>query len=167
MKTSESIYDPAEPFCSNCGCKLAGLTEASKCPQCDRPLVDVLTRASLQRRGTRWQSKARLFGLPLVSIASGPWGAERIGRPRGIVAIGDLPLGVIAIGGVARGVVAIGGVAVGVIGTGGLCVAGLAIGGCAIGVVALGGFAAGLWSFGGLAIYLVDGFGGQRIPIRL
>jgi predicted Zn-ribbon and HTH transcriptional regulator len=33
-----------EPYCGNCGYVLTGATETSKCPECGRPLVEVLTR---------------------------------------------------------------------------------------------------------------------------
>jgi predicted RNA-binding Zn-ribbon protein involved in translation (DUF1610 family) len=160
------VSDPTEPFCSNCGYALKALTDSSKCPECGKPLVEVLSRPAMERLGRRWQSKARIFGLPLVSVASGPYGHERIGRPRGVIAIGDMPVGVIAIGGFARGVLAIGGIAVGLIGWGGICVAAAAMGGVAIGIGAVGGIALGIWSLGGAAFYVFRGVGGLKIHVR-
>ncbi len=155
-----------EPYCGNCGYRLTGCVESSKCPECGRPLVEVLTRPGFERRGKRWQSRQKLFGLPLISVASGPFADEKVGRPVGIIAIGDMPLGVIAIGGVARGVVAIGGICIGVVGWGGLTAGVIAMGGLAVGALAVGGLAIGVWSVGGVAIYILQGFGGTRIPLR-
>jgi hypothetical protein len=166
-ETSPPALSADEPFCRECGYRLTGCVDSSKCPECGRPLVEVLTRPSVDRRGKRWQSRQTVFGLPWISIASGPYGDEKVGRPVGVIAIGDYPLGVIAIGGVARGVVAIGGICVGVVGWGGLCAGVLAAGGLAVGVAAWGGVAVGAWSFGGVAIYLIKGFGGLRIPLGL
>ena len=160
------VKDATDPFCSNCGNSLKGLTRASQCPECGRPLVDVLCRPGMERRGSRWQSRARIFGLPLVSIASGPHGHERVGRPRGVIAIGDMPIGLVAIGGFARGVLAIGGIAVGLVGWGGICIAAAAAGGVAIGIASIGGLALGIWSLGGAAFYVVKGVGGVRIHLR-
>src|SRR5262245_53265814 len=91
---------PGDPYCSNCGYSLVGLTESSKCPECGRPLVDVLVRGRVDwsQRGKRFRTEAMLFGLPVVDIAIGPSGEERFGRARGIIAIGDRAVGLLAIG---------------------------------------------------------------------
>jgi predicted RNA-binding Zn-ribbon protein involved in translation (DUF1610 family) len=153
-----------EPYCGNCGYALKGLTESSKCPECGRPLVEILTRRRFSPDfGKRYRSKATLFGLPVLDIAVGPKDGEMRGKARGIIAIGDIATGGIAIGGVARGVVAVGGVALGlfsfgglavglVAALGGLAVGGMATGGGAIGVLANGGGAAGVYAQGGGAL---------------
>lgn len=142
---------PRDPYCSHCGYSLVGLTESSKCPECGRPLVEVLTRDAIAfRAGKRYKSKTTLFGRPLVHIAVGPYEDELRGRARGIIAIGDVANGWLAIGGMAFGIVAIGGVAVGV----------AAIGGAAVGLIALGGFALGGFATGGGAVGLVASGGG-------
>ena len=149
------------PYCSNCGYQLTGLTESSKCPECGRPLVEILTRGSLLGKiGRRYRSPVSIFGLPLVHVALGPSGNELRGRAKGIIAVGDVATGVLAIGGMARGVIAVGGLAIGLIGfgglaigliacTGGLAVGGLACGGGAVGIVAQGGGAVGVIADGG------------------
>ena len=64
-----------EPYCRNCGYPLKGLIDSSKCPECGRPIVEVLVRDAFPgRRGYRYQSQRRLWGMPLISIASGPHG---------------------------------------------------------------------------------------------
>lgn len=155
---------PGEPYCSNCGYILTGLTDSVRCPECGKPIVEVLTRASFMPVGKRYRSEARLFGLPVIDIALGPHHDGPRGRARGIIAIGDIATGWLAFGGVARGIVAIGGVAVGVIALGGLSVGllgslggmavsvGLSVGGGAIGALAAGGLAVGIVVQGGLAL---------------
>jgi hypothetical protein len=160
-----------EPYCSNCSYPLGGLVDSSKCPECGRPLVEVLVRAG--RMGRRYRSSTMMWGLPLIDIAMGPAPGEPIGRACGVIAIGDRATGLIAIGGLARGVVAIGGLSMGLFAIGGLSLGlisalgglaaglfvhgglvlgGLAAGGMAIGFVAVGGMALGVYVHGGLKI---------------
>src|SRR4029079_2665213 len=54
--------------------------------------------------GFEYRSRATLFGLPLLHVASGPdpaTGRRRVAK--GIIALGDIACGVVAIGGVACG----------------------------------------------------------------
>jgi hypothetical protein len=125
------------------------------------------------RMGKRYESKAKIFGWPVVSIAMGPHGSEIHGHARGLIAIGDISTGGIALGGIARGVVALGGLAVGVCAFGGGAVglisacggfgisSGIAVGGAAIGTIAIGGGAVGLIAQGGgaLGLYTRSGLG--------
>jgi hypothetical protein len=154
-----------EPFCSHCGYALTGLTESSKCPECGRPLVEVLTRTPLlPGRARRYTSATRLFGLPLVQVAIGPHGNERVGRAKAIFAAGDIALGFFAFGNiVAVGIVAAGGalsigvaslagIAVGLLALGGVAAGGVACGGVTLGLVALGGVAVGVCALGGLSV---------------
>lgn len=155
-----------EPYCRNCGYPLKGLVDSSKCPECGRPMVEVLVRDAFPgQRGYRYQSVRRMWGLPLVSIAYGPHGSERMGHPVGVIAIGDVPKGVIAIGGWPIGVVAIGGFTLGVISFGGFSAGIVAIGGFAAGAAAFGGFALGLYSAGGFAFTFIKGWGGRVIHL--
>lgn len=121
------------------------------------------TAAFRPQFGHEFRTKATLFGLPLVHIATGV--DPRTGRPRvakGIIAIGDRAVGGVAIGGGAVGGIAIGGAALGVVSLGGLsigllaaiggmAIGGLAFGGGALGPVAIGGMAIGWYAFGGQA----------------
>jgi hypothetical protein len=166
-----SAHPPQEtlgrPYCNECGYTLTGLTDSSKCPECGQPLVAVLMRDELQgRRAYRYTSPAKLFGLPLLAIALGPAQGERVGRPKGIIAIGEFPRGVVAIGIVPIGVVSLGSFAIGLLSFGGAALGGLlACGGIACGLVALGGLAIGGVTFGGLCLYLISGRGGQAVPL--
>lgn len=150
-----------DPYCGNCGYSFTGLTESSKCPECGRPIVEVLTRDTLPlRAGRRYRSATTIFGRPLVHIAIGPYENESYGRARGIIAIGDIASGWLAIGGVAWGLIAVGGMAFGAVGLGGMAFALLAIGGGAVGGAAVGGGAVGGLTFGGGTIGLVAQGGG-------
>jgi hypothetical protein len=159
-----------EPYCSHCGYNLTGLVDSSKCPECGRPLVDVLARRSMLPTGKRYQSKTRIFGWPLISIAMGPGPEGMRGVARGIVAIGDIAIGGLAFGGMAIGVIAIGGMALGLTAIGGLGIGLLAaMGGGAIGGLAFGGGALGVIAQGGLAIGVIadggtNGRGGNGVP---
>ena len=156
-----------QPYCSNCGYVLTGLTESSKCPECGKPLVEVLARPNQPwaNVGKRYRSKATLFGLPVIDVAFGPKDGQPRGHAKGIIAIGDVATGGIALGGMARGVVAVGGMALGLFaigggavgllcGCGGLGVGGLAAGGGAVGILASGGGALGVVAQGGGALGL-------------
>lgn len=159
----------SEPYCSHCGYILTGLTESSKCPECGRPIVEVLVRrSSYPIFGRRYRTKATLFGLPLIDIAIGPAEGELRGKARGIIAIGDTAFGGIAMGGAAAGVVAIGGLAIGLFAIGGLALGILAgLGGGATGVLAAGGGALGVLASGGGAIgYAAQGGGASGIFVR-
>ena len=94
-----------DPYCRNCGYSLKGLTESSKCPECGKPIVEVLERPAMIL-GRRYASATVIFGLPLLHIALGPHDEERVGRARGIIAIGDHATGWLAIGGFCRGLIA-------------------------------------------------------------
>lgn len=149
-----------EPFCGNCGYLLQGLTESSKCPECGKPLVEVLERERVRPLGRRYRSPIVLFGLPLVDIALGPHENEWRGHAKGIVAIGDCATGWLALGGFARGIIAFGGMSIGLIAFGGGAIGGIALGGGALGGLALGGGAVGAFAHGGGVAGLVAVGGG-------
>ena len=164
-----------DPYCSNCGYVLTGLTESSKCPECGKPLVEVLTRPThpFANAGKRWRSAATLFGWPVIDVALGPKDGQMRGHAKGIIAVGDIATGGVALGGFARGVVAVGGLAVGlfslgggslgvIAATGGFAVGGMAAGGGAAGYLASGGGAVGVVAQGGGALGLYARHGGTR-----
>jgi hypothetical protein len=148
----EEKLDPNEPYCGACGYRLSGCVDSAKCPECGRPIVEVLTRGG--QWGRRFRSRTTLFGWPIVDIAMGPGPGERIGKARGIIAIGDSAVGMLAIGGFARGIVACGGMSIGLFTMGGLTIGlltafgGLALGGLVSGGAAFGGLVSGGLAFG-------------------
>lgn len=150
---------PGDPYCANCGYSLVNLTDASKCPECGKPLIEVLARwGSASLKAKRYKSESQLFGVPIVCIAFGPRPefGEVYGHAVGIIALGDVATGGFAFGGRAIGVVAVGGMAIGVASVGGLSLGGLAaMGGMTVGGFAVGGFAIGGIASGGGAIGVV------------
>lgn len=161
-----TLPPPDHPYCSHCLYDLNGLTESSKCPECGRPLVDVLVRDFFPgMMGKRFESRFKLFGLPLVAIAHGPVRGERVGRARGIIAIGDKPVGVLAIGGMPVGIFAFGATPIGVFTSGGLSLGFVAAGGVAVGGLTIGGVSLGLWAYGAVCLGFVGGDGALFISL--
>ena len=156
------------PYCGHCGYVLIGATESSKCPECGKPLVEVLMRPAFDRkRSVRYQSEARFMGFPVVSIACGKYGPERFGHAKGFIAIGDIATGVLAIGLFARGVVSMGVVSIGAISFGSMAIGVCAFGGLAIGALALGGIAIGGIALGGVAVGVLRAVGGATFKLPM
>lgn len=170
IKSGMAISPPdipiGAPYCGSCGYALVNLSDASKCPECGGPLVEVLMRKTAGGaavRAVRIKSETTVFGWPLYHIAFGArteYG-ESYGLAKGVVAIGDGAIGGVAIGGGALGVIAIGGGACGLVSLGGAAV-GLfgALGGGAVGAIAVGGGAIGVCATGGGAVGVVAQGGG-------
>ena len=95
-------------------------------------------------------------GLPLVHVALGGRnidGRYRVGRARGVVAVGGVAVGFVAVGGVAVGLVSAGGVSLGLFAAvGGVAVAAIAVGGVSLGVLAVGVVALGIVAVGLVAV---------------
>jgi len=106
---------------------------------------------------SRWESRMRFLGLPLVSICSGQQIAEdgfRFGKACGWIAIGDFAIGgLFAVGGIAIAPISLGGIAVGIVSMGGIVLGIGVLGGFAIGLLSIAGVALG-WSLsiGGIAV---------------
>ena len=104
-------------------------------------------------RSWTWESKTKLFGLPLVSICFCIY--PHITRyrkiARGIIAIGNVAAGVVAIGALSVGIFSLGACSIGALALGALAFGLAALGPVAIGLLAFGPVAIGLWYAGGVA----------------
>ena len=133
-------------------CKNSISPKAPHCPKCGHPVASKTQKIVVSGWGYGWEYKSgiKIFGLPLIHLASGfdiEKGRKRVAR--GIIAIGDIAIGLVSIGGVALGGVTLGGVSLGLVAIGGLALGGFAVGGIAIGYVAIGGAALGYYALGG------------------
>ena len=128
-------------------------TEEVSSRQADRleKKVDELTNY-VRGKVYRFDSKTRIFGLPLVSIRLGLARHRRLSRDdvaRGIIAIGNCAVGVVSIGLIGVGAVSFGVLAMGLLSlgivAGGLAAFGVAaLGYLALGVSAVGAYAGGV-----------------------
>jgi len=101
---------------------------------------------AVRRRAIEYRSEQVWGNLPVVHLSVGGRQADgryRLGRARGVIALGDVATGLVAIGGVAIGLFSVGGVAVGLVALGAV-----ALGLVAVGAVAVGLVAAGRWRSG-------------------
>lgn len=112
-------------------------------------LVSQVPAALRDAVGYEYRSRRKLFGVPLIHVATGV--DLKTGK-------GKQACGIVAIGHRAKGVVAIGTVAYGF----------FAFGAIGIGVLSFSSLAIGLFSLGGIAIGLVAGFGALAVaPIAM
>jgi hypothetical protein len=106
---------------------------------------------AVRRRAMEYRSEQVWGDLPVVHVSVGGRQADgryRLGRARGIIALGDVATGLVAVGGVAIGLFSVGGVAIGLVALGGLAVGFVAVGGVAVGLLAVGAVAMGLTAVG-------------------
>ncbi len=102
-----------------------------------------------------YDSKTRLFGVPLVSVRIG---SIRGGRLRwehvakGIFAVGNAAIGVVSLGLVSIGVVSVGAIALGLLALGGIAMGAVSLGVVAFGLLALGVSAIGMYAGGVCAV---------------
>ena len=121
---------------------------------------------AVRRRAFEYRSEQVWGSLPVVHVSVGGRqtdGRYRLGRARGIIALGDVAIGLVAVGGVAIGLFSVGGVAVGLVALGGVAVGFVAVGGVAVGLLAVGAVAMGLTAVGAVTFGLVAG--GPRPPV--
>lgn len=99
-----------------------------------------------------WDSKTRIFGLPLVSVRLHlrPHLMRNRDAAKGIIAIGNIAVGAIALGALSVGVVSVGALSAGLLSIGCLAFGLAALGPVAIGLLAFGPVALGLWYAGGV-----------------
>ena len=119
---------------------------------------------AVRRRAMEYRSEQVLGSLPVLHVSVGGRqvdGRYRLGRARGVVAVGDVATGLVAIGGVAIGLVSVGGVAVGLVALGAVAIGLVAVGAVAIGLFAAGAVAIGLTAMGAVTAGLAVG---PRLP---
>jgi hypothetical protein len=115
---------------------------------------------AVRRRAMQYRSQQAWGDLPVVHVSIGGRQADgryRLGRARGIIALGDVATGLVAVGGVAIGLFSVGGVAVGLVALGGVAIGLVAVGGVAVGLVAIGAVAMGLTAVGAVTVGLLVG----------
>jgi hypothetical protein len=115
---------------------------------------------AVRRRAIEYRSEQVWGDLPVVHVAVGGRQADgryRLGRARGIIALGDIATGLVAIGGVAIGLFSVGGVAVGLVAVGAVAIGLVALGAVSVGLVAVGAVAIGLTAMGAVTAGLVVG----------
>lgn len=108
-------------------------------------------------RGTiyAYDSKLRIFGLPLVSIRFGFARHQRFTWDhvaRGVIAIGNAAVGVVAVGLVSVGVISLGILAAGLLAFGAVALGAAAFGVAALGIIAMGVSAVGVYAGGVVAL---------------
>jgi hypothetical protein len=121
---------------------------------------------AVRRRAMQYRSEQVWGDLPVIHVSVGGRQADgryRLGRARGIIALGDVATGLVAVGGVAIGLFSVGGVAVGLVALGGVAIGLVAVGGVAVGLVAIGAVAMGLTAVGAVTVGLVGT--GPRPPV--
>ena len=104
-------------------------------------------------RGYAYDSKTRIFGLPLVSIRFRLYGrpARAQDVARGVVAIGNIAVGIVSLGLMSAGLFSLGLISAGLLSIGCLAFGLAALGPVAVGLLAFGPVALGLWYAGGVA----------------
>jgi hypothetical protein len=113
---------------------------------------------AVRRQAIEYRSEQRWGDLPVVHVAVGGRQADgryRLGRARGIIALGDSATGLVAIGGVAIGLFSVGGVAIGLVAVGAVAIGLVAVGAVAVGLVAVGAVAIGLTAMGAVTAGLL------------
>ncbi|MCI9120056.1 MAG: helix-turn-helix transcriptional regulator [Oscillibacter sp.] len=104
-------------------------------------------------RAWEWNSKTKVFGLPLVSVCFCvyPHMMRCRKKAKGIIAIGNIAVGVVALGALSVGIFSMGAFSLGAFALGALAFGLTAVGPVAIGLLAFGPVAIGLWYAGGVA----------------
>ncbi len=124
--------------------------------------------ASVGRKAYEYRSEQVWGDLPVVHISVGGRQADgryRLGRARGIIALGDIATGLVAIGGVAIGLFSAGGVAIGLVALGAVAIGLVAVGAVSIGLLAVGAVVLGLAAMGAVTVGLV--VAGPRSPVGM
>ena len=128
------------------------LGESPAAPPSTAKLEEQVEELSSYFRGYAYDSKTRLFGMPLVSVRFRLYGRPMRTRDvaRGIIAIGNIAVGIVSIGLINAGLFSLGIISAGLLSVGCLAFGLAALGPVAIGLLAFGPVALGLWYAGGV-----------------
>lgn len=119
----------------------------------DERLEETVADLARYMKGYTYDSKTRVFGIPLVSIRltrHGLFGSESVAK--GIIAIGNAAVGVVALGAASVGAFSLGAFSVGVLSIGALAAGACSLGALAVGVAAFGSAAVGVYAGGVAAV---------------
>lgn len=105
-----------------------------------------------------YKSKTTVCGVPLVHV--------KLGRAKGIFAVGLMATGLVSFGALSIGLLSLGLLSLGLIAFGTVSLGGLACGGIAAGIMAIGGIALGVFTIGGLSIGMYS-LGGCAIASKI
>ena len=105
-----------------------------------------------------YKSKTTLFGLPLVHV--------KLGRAKGIFAVGLMATGFVSLGILSIGLFSVGLLSLGLIACGAFSFGGLSFGAISAGIMAFGGVALGIFTVGGLSIGMYS-MGGCAIASKI
>ena len=125
---------------------------AEATPPSTARLEEQVEEISSYFRGYAYDSKARLWGLPLVSIRFRLYGHPMRTRDvaRGVFAIGNIAVGLVSFGLISAGLLSLGLISAGLLSIGCLAFGLAALGPVAAGLLAFGPVALGLWYAGGV-----------------
>lgn len=126
--------------------------ERSTEPASTAKLEEQVEEISSYFRGYAYDSKTRLWGLPLVSIRFRLYGHPMRTQDvaRGIIAIGNIAVGLVSFGVISAGLLSLGLISAGLLSIGCLAFGLAAFGPVAVGLLAFGPVALGLWYAGGV-----------------
>lgn len=126
---------------------------APEAPPSTARLEEQVEEISRYFRGYAYDSKTKVFGLPLVSIRFRFYGRPMRSQDvaRGIFAAGNIAVGIFSFGMINAGIFSLGLISAGLLSVGCLAFGLAALGPVAFGLMAFGPVALGLWYAGGVA----------------
>lgn len=114
--------------------------------------------SQLKKIKFEYKSKTTLFGIPLVHV--------KLGRAKGIFAVGLMATGFVSFGFLSIGLMSLGLLSLGLLSFGTISLGALSAGAVSIGIIAVGGVAFGVFTVGGLSIGMYS-LGGCAIASKI
>lgn len=112
----------------------------------------------LKKAKFEYKSKTTVFGVPLVHV--------KLGRAKGIFAVGIMATGLVSLGALSIGLLSLGLLSLGLIALGTFSLGGLSFGAISAGIMAFGGVALGVFTVGGVSIGMYS-MGGCAIASKI